>query len=84
VSVELTPKLFEITDSALTQLLEKFKDIFAKLKDLPPHRSHDHHIILKEGTPPINVRPYRYPALKKDIIEKIVQEILETGIVRPS
>ena len=49
-----------------------------------PLRSHDHHIILKEGIPPINVRPYRYLALQKDIIEKIMQEMLDTGVVRPS
>lgn len=32
--------------------------------------SHDYKITLKEGTSPINVRPYRYPALQKDTIEK--------------
>jgi len=43
--------------SSLAHLLKEFEDIFTEPKGLPPHRSHDHHIILKEGTP-INVRPY--------------------------
>ena len=57
----------EVTGPALGQLLQEFDDLFAKPKTLPPHRSHDHHIILKEGIPPINVRPYRYPALQKNV-----------------
>jgi len=64
--------------------LKEYADIFAEPKTLPPHRSHDHKIILKEGTSPINVRPYRYPALQKDVIEQTVKEMLEAGIVRPS
>jgi len=75
---------FEAPVPALTQLLQEFDDLFVELKSLPPHRSHDHHIILKEGISPINVRPYRYPTLQKDIIEEIVHELLETGVVRPS
>ena len=30
------------------------------------------------------MRPYRYPALQKDIIEQTVREMLEASIVRPS
>lgn len=32
----------------------------------------------------MNLRPYRYPALHKDAIEEMVQELLEQGIIRPS
>ena len=74
----------EITEPQLSQLLDEYADLFTEPKSLPPPRSHDHKIVLKEGTSPINVRPYRYPALQKDIIEKIVKEMLEAGVVRPS
>ncbi|KAA0054256.1 putative retroelement pol polyprotein [Cucumis melo var. makuwa] len=44
----------------------------------------DHHIQLKEGTDPINVRLYRYPHAQKNEIKKLVNEMLESGIIRPS
>ena len=33
---------------------------------------------------PANTQPYRYPHLQKDEIERIVKEMLETGVIRPS
>ena len=71
-------------DPNFSELLAEYQDIFEEPKQLPPHRSHDHKIVFKEGTSPVNVRPYRYPALQKDIIEKIAREMLEAGVVRPS
>lgn len=32
----------------------------------------------------MNMRPYRYPYFQKDVIKKLVQEMLESGIVRHS
>ena len=68
----------------LEELLKEYADIFKEPKALPPHRSHDHRITLKDGTSPINVRPYKYPSLQKDIIEQTIKEMLEAGVVRPS
>jgi len=51
---------------------------------LPPHREHDHRILLKPGAVPANVKPYRYPALQKDVIESAVREMLHFSVVRPS
>ncbi|XP_071714137.1 uncharacterized protein [Rutidosis leptorrhynchoides] len=51
---------------------------------LPPSRTHDHKIVLKEGTGPINIRPYRHPPSQKDAIESMVKELLESGVIRPS
>ena len=79
-----TKDQIQTSEAKLSALLKEFTDIFEESKTLPPHRSHDHKIILKEGTSPVNVRPYRYPALQKDVIEKTVQEMLEVGVVRPS
>ncbi|KAL0446780.1 UNVERIFIED_CONTAM: hypothetical protein Slati_1805900 [Sesamum latifolium] len=50
-------------------------------KALPPRRAHDHGITLKPGTSPINVRPYRYPMLQKNEIERMIQTMLESGII---
>ena len=52
--------------------------------DLPPPRSVDHSIILKEGTNPINVCPYRYPHIQKNEIERLVFEMLAAGSIQPS
>jgi len=38
---------------------------------------------LKGDAKPINIRPYRYPLKQKDIIEKSVQEMLDSGIIQP-
>ncbi|KAG8368991.1 hypothetical protein BUALT_Bualt15G0103800 [Buddleja alternifolia] len=58
----------------LEALLQDFDDLFQEPVTLPPKRVQDHRIILKEGTNPISLRPYRYPARKKDEIEKNVEE----------
>lgn len=34
--------------------------------------------------PPVKVKPYRYPFIKKDAIEHIVQQMLDEGIIQPS
>lgn len=69
---------------ALDQLLSDYDDLFQEPHALPPSRLHDHKIPLKEGTQPINVRLYRYPTFQKGEIEKLVVEMLECGIIRPS
>jgi hypothetical protein len=65
-------------------LLSEFSDIFAEPTGLPPQRSHDHRIPLLPGNAPTNVRPYRYPHFQKIEIERIVQEMRNAGIIRPS
>lgn len=68
----------------LSTLLQDFQDLFAEPQHLPPQRSHDHSIPLKDGTEAINVRPYRYPAIQKTEIENMIQEMLKMGIIRES
>ncbi|KAI4320390.1 hypothetical protein MLD38_033877 [Melastoma candidum] len=64
----------------LQSLSDEFADIFKEPTTLPPHREHDHPIHLKEGTSPINVRPYCYPVVQKDAIKDHVRVVL--GILR--
>lgn len=68
----------------LDDILTEFSNVFLMPAGLPPLREHEHAIVLKGGTEPVNVRPYRYPQLQKDEIEKLVGEMIESGIIRPS
>ena len=66
------------------QLQLEFENVFNMPAELSPMRQVDHRIQLKEGTDPINVRPYRYPHAQKNEIEKLVNEMLDFGIIQPS
>ena len=68
----------------LNQLLSNFSLVLQPPTTLPPKQPHDHRIPLQPNTPPINVRPYRYPHYQKSEIEKIVREMLQTGLIRPN
>ncbi|KAL4010621.1 hypothetical protein IC575_030123 [Cucumis melo] len=71
-------------DSALSTVLKQFQDVFEWPEKLPPRRKIEHQIHLKQGTDPINVRPYRYGFQQKEEMEKLVKEMLESGVIRPS
>lgn len=62
-------------------LIEAFAAIFEEPQQLPPAREIDHCIPLKEGTEPINVRPYRYAYFQKAEIEKQVLDMLTLGLI---
>jgi len=68
----------------IAKILQTFQDVFSEPKGLPPSRAHDHSIPLIEGDQPVLVRPYRYPYFQKEEIERIVQELLDSGVIRPS
>lgn len=68
----------------LQSLVAKHEGIFQEPQGLPPNREVNHRIPLKEGQSIINQKPYRYPAPQKDIIEKMVKEMLSMGIIRSS
>lgn len=65
-------------------LLQEYKDVFAEPKEMPPIRSCDHAIPLKENSVPPMVRPYRIPHKQKDEMEKQVKELLDACVIRPS
>jgi hypothetical protein len=66
------------------RLLQAYADIFAEPRGLPPPRRHDHRIHLLPDTTSVVVRPYRYPQLLKDEVERQCQDMLGQGIIRPS
>jgi hypothetical protein len=54
----------------LERLLQQHTAIFDEPQGLPPACPYDHRIHLLPRTAPIAVRPYRYPQLQKDEIER--------------
>lgn len=68
----------------MRRLLRSFNKVFQTPTTLPPNREIEHHIVLKEGSDPVNVRPYRYAHFQKEEIEKQVREMLNSGLIRPS
>ena len=70
-------------DPNLLPLLAEFSDIFDEPCNLPLTRWHDHCITILPGKSAANAQPYQYPHLQKDEIERIVKEMLKTGVIRP-
>ncbi|KAL0376671.1 UNVERIFIED_CONTAM: Transposon Ty3-G Gag-Pol polyprotein [Sesamum calycinum] len=68
----------------LLDLLHHFSDIFQEPRTLPPERTIEHHIELVPDAIPRKQHPYRYAYGQKTEIEKIVREMLESGIIRTS
>lgn len=66
------------------KILKEFQNVFNMPSGLPPKRSREHAITLQAGTSPINIRPYRYSHYQKNEIKKLVHEMLQAGIIKPS
>ena len=62
--------------------MDKFARIFETPSEFPPKRSHDHFILLKDETQVVRIKPYRYPTIQKNEIEKMVSEMKHTSIIR--
>jgi len=80
----LNPQFQGATAASLQSLLASYQDVFQEPTGLPPQRDHDHQIPLKTGSEAVNLRPYRYSGLQKDNLERMVAEMLDTGIIRTS
>jgi hypothetical protein len=69
----------------LQSILFKHQVAFSTPQGLPPSRGvDDHSIPLVPGNLPPNIRPYRHPFSQKNEIEKMVQELLNAGVIHPS
>jgi hypothetical protein len=69
----------------LQAILSTHQVVFSTPEGLPPSCGvHDHSIPLILGSLPPNVRPYLHPFAQMNEIEKIVQELLQAGVIRPS
>jgi len=69
----------------LQSILSKHQLVFSTPQGLlPSHGVHDHSIPLVPQSLPPNIRPYHHPFSQKNEIEKIVQELLNAGVIHPS
>jgi hypothetical protein len=64
--------------------MDKYMYIFEMLTGLPPMRGDEHSILLKDGISLVSVHPSRYPQCQKKEIDKLMSEMLATGIIQPS
>ncbi|XP_047318875.1 uncharacterized protein LOC124922180 [Impatiens glandulifera] len=71
-------------EQKLEKLLIEFEELFREPTTLPPTRNYDHRNNLKEGAGTVSLRPYRYPALQKDEMEGMIEEMLKSGVIRKS
>lgn len=65
-------------------ILQEFPTVLEAPSGLPPRRSCDHVISLKEGATPPNLRPYRVPHHQKEAMEKIIAELIESKEIQVS
>ena len=71
--------------TAIEQILCQYADVFVTPTQLPLSRGeHDHRIPLLQSAKPVNKKPYRYAKQQKDIIDKIIHEMLDSGIIQTS
>jgi len=68
----------------IAALLTEFQSVFEPPSGYPPARDCDHSIPLIPGASPFSIRPYRYPPMIKDEIERQVSKMLQSGIIQPS
>lgn len=69
----------------IQQVLQSYSDIFSESTTLPPFRpGFDHQIPLKEDTAPFNIRPYRYSTIQKNMVDQLIDEMLNQGIIQHS
>lgn len=82
--LQLAAATTEAEHPLLDNLLQQHRDLFAEPQGLPPARVYDHRIHLLPGSAPVAVRPYRYPQLQKDELERQCALMLAAGIIRIS
>jgi hypothetical protein len=69
----------------LQSILFEHQVVFSTPQGLPPSRGvHDHSIPLVQRSLPPNIHPYRHPFSQKNEIDKMVQELLNAGVIHPS
>jgi hypothetical protein len=74
-----------ILHSDFASLIDTYEDIFAEPTALQSAGvGFDYKIPLKDDVEPFNLRPYRYSAVQKTIIDKLVQDMLSQGIIQHS
>jgi len=74
----------QVIPDSIQQLLTQYEHLFRTPSGLPPQRAADHKIQLVPEAQPVRIRPYHYSPIQKNEIEAQVQQMLKSGVVRPS
>lgn len=72
------------TQPEIEHLLQEFPEVFKEPSGLPPKRECDHKIPLKPNSTPPNSKPYRVPHMKKNELERQIDQLLQSKIIRES
>lgn len=83
----VAPKIFKLdaeVPNLVCWMINEYVHIFKPLERLPPNCDINHRIQLIEDTAPMNVQLYCYAWIQKGEIERLVEELLTAGIIRPS
>ncbi|XP_026452244.1 uncharacterized protein LOC113352661 [Papaver somniferum] len=70
--------------SPVHAVLDQFHDVFVEPTQLPTQRSLDHRIPLKPSSQTINLIPYKCPHIHKAVVESLVEEMLNSGVIQDS
>ncbi|KAL6339187.1 hypothetical protein AAG906_024338 [Vitis piasezkii] len=81
--VELGPILWDFKNLRM-EFMVKGRKFVLRGATTSPIKAHNHKIPLELGMSLPNIRPYRYPYVQKNEIEKVVREMLEVGTIRRS
>lgn len=65
-------------------LLNKFPAVISSAITLPLARYCDHKISLLQGSKPVCLKPYRYSHCIKNELDKLITDMLSSGIIRNS
>ncbi|KFK23032.1 hypothetical protein AALP_AAs71112U000100, partial [Arabis alpina] len=68
----------------IQSVLREFQSVFNEPQGLPPTRGREHAIELTPGAAPVSVRPFRYPQIQREELEKLVATMLAAGIIQES
>lgn len=72
-------------DEGVQQIWDEYPELLIEQSHLPPSRpGNDHSINLQEGANPVNIHLYRYLAMKKEVIEGLIEEMLAKGAIQHS
>lgn len=66
------------------QLIWEFHSVFSPVEGLPAQHARNHCIFLQEGATPLNIRPYCCLHVQKAEIERLVVDMMASGIIRPN
>jgi DNA-binding helix-hairpin-helix protein with protein kinase domain len=74
----------ESPENKIQKVLNQFSSVFVPPTVMPPKREIDHQIPLLPLSRPVNLRPYRYSYFQKLELKKIIEELLQQSMNRPS